>query len=151
MATKAKSTSKAKAAKEVKEVKPKVEEVKKEQVEVPESYDFKDMPEPDKKFTHNKEDYVEIAGSKYKLNYSEHKAVLVKGDLPAEELGPNDDDQADVQEETAKKVKKVWTNDRKELVSVEEIRQSVKTQDKKGKVIGGTEYFGIPLKSQIQK
>lgn len=44
-------------------------------------------------------------------------------------------------------VKKVWTKDRKELVSVEEVRDSTQRLTDKG-VQGGREYYGVQLKNK---
>lgn len=46
------------------------------------------------------------------------------------------------------KTKKKWTNDRKELVSVEKTRDSIKFVDDKGKVRGGREYYGVPVEQK---
>lgn len=46
-----------------------------------------------------------------------------------------------------KSEKKVWTKDRKELVSVEKFRESTKRVMAKG-IEGGREYYGLPLKNK---
>lgn len=44
-------------------------------------------------------------------------------------------------------IKKVWTKDRKELVSVEKVRDSTKRLTEKG-IQGGREYYGVQVKNK---
>lgn len=53
-------------------------------------------------------------------------------------------------EKKAKEVKKskskrVWTNKREDLVSVEKTKESVKLKDKDGNLKGGIEFYGVPV------
>lgn len=44
------------------------------------------------------------------------------------------------------KSKRVWTNKREDLVSVEKTRESLKFKDKDGNLKGGVEFYGVPVK-----